>query len=533
MVEDDDISLLNLYTLEGSEEAFSELLKRHMDLVYSTALRHVHSSALAQDVVQLVFLELTQWTGRLGKNKSLSPWLYRVTCTKAIDLVRAEARRKQRESAAAEMEETNRSSESWSDVKPLLDRFMVALGESDRAALLVRFFENQSLKAVGQALGVSEDAAQKRVSRAIDKLRSQFLKNGVSLSSPMLATLLSENAVQSAPIELTSLVTKACLSGSATTVSTIVMTSIIKKTLTVSAVAIVAGFGVSQFQELEGLKKQISDLKSEILELEIARDVAVDGLDAKKTENARLRQQIKEIPKLRGDVARLSATLKARARTLTESEIGAEDLIGRVSALKEHFDLVPEHWIPELDLVSEEEWMVAATGELDHEGGLRAAMSKVRRSGENRLAHFVTEALDTYLKDHDDVFPQSLSSLRAYLDAQVTNEMLQRWQIVSGNSEAVSGFVVDSDKVITQKTAVDELFDFKTIIIGRNMGIGGTEFFPGQHRQVLISLYEKYRTEHGDSLPKSPRDLEIYAESEEEKHLVDLLHLRASVKNSP
>lgn len=197
-----DAELLRHYCRERSEEAFAELVRRNLDLVYSTALRQVRSPQLAEEVVQSVFIDLNRSAQCLAAGTILTAWLYQVARRTAVDVVRREARRQMREQIAIEMTVMNASDDDWKQIEPLLDDAMAALDETDRAAVLLRYFENKSLREVGEALGTSDDAAQKRVSRAVERLREFFAKQGVTVGASGLAVAISANAVQAAPAAL-------------------------------------------------------------------------------------------------------------------------------------------------------------------------------------------------------------------------------------------------------------------------------------------------------------------------------------------
>ena len=200
-----DLQLLKTFAADASEDAFAELTRRHVDLVYSVALRQVRSPQLAEEISQSVFIDLSKNAARLaaGKTESLTPWLYQVSRRTAIDVVRRESRRQLREQLAVELTDMNNQPSLWSQIEPMLDEAMDSLDTVERDALLLRFFENKSLREVGESSGSSEDAAQKRVCRALDRLRHFFSKRGVAVGVGSLAALLSAHAVQSAPLGLT------------------------------------------------------------------------------------------------------------------------------------------------------------------------------------------------------------------------------------------------------------------------------------------------------------------------------------------
>jgi len=206
-----DQQLLREYGENRSETAFAELVRRHVDLVYSAALRMVCDTHLAQDVTQSVFLALAQNGRRLTDRPVLSGWLHRTAQYLASKAVRTDARRRAREQEAASMNEmlSTEPDTSWEQLAPRLDAALGELNEADRDALLLRYFERKSAREMAQILGLSDEAAQKRVSRAIERVREIFSKHGVAVGASGLAALLSANAVQSAPIGLTTTISTA------------------------------------------------------------------------------------------------------------------------------------------------------------------------------------------------------------------------------------------------------------------------------------------------------------------------------------
>jgi len=197
-------NLLAEYATNGSEAAFRELVGRYLDLVYSTAFRLVDGDAhRAQDVAQTVFVDLARRARMLSKGVMLGGWLHRHTCFVAATLLRGERRRQHRERQAMELKALNEQPEpGLAHLAPVLDEAINQLGAEDRAAILLRFFEQRDLRSVGEALGSSENAAQKRVSRALDELRVLLKHRGVALSGAALGTVLVSEAVTAAPAGL-------------------------------------------------------------------------------------------------------------------------------------------------------------------------------------------------------------------------------------------------------------------------------------------------------------------------------------------
>jgi RNA polymerase sigma factor (sigma-70 family) len=213
----DSQNLLAEYGRNGSDAAFRELVARFVDLVYSTALRLVDGDThRAEDMTQTVFVNLARKARTLQADVRLGGWLHRDTYFVATTVMRGERRRQTRERQAVEMNTLEDHSEAdFSQVAPLLDEAINELGEADRTAILLRFFEQQDFRAVGQALGSGEDAARMRVTRALDKLHTLLTHRGAALSAAALGTALATEAVTAAPAGLAASVAGAVLASAA------------------------------------------------------------------------------------------------------------------------------------------------------------------------------------------------------------------------------------------------------------------------------------------------------------------------------
>jgi RNA polymerase sigma factor (sigma-70 family) len=212
-----DQQLLQDYAGSRSEPAFAELVRRHVDLVYSAALRMVCDSHLAQDVTQSVFIALANNAGQLTRHPVLSGWLHRTTQNLAANAVRTNVRRQTREQEAAAMNEllVHEPDAAWENIAPHLDIALGELSEPDRDALLLRYFERKSAREIAQTLGTSEEAAQKRVNRAVERLREFFLKRNVTIGASGLVVLISANSVQAAPTALATTISAATITKAA------------------------------------------------------------------------------------------------------------------------------------------------------------------------------------------------------------------------------------------------------------------------------------------------------------------------------
>ncbi|HEY7088599.1 MAG TPA: sigma-70 family RNA polymerase sigma factor, partial [Tepidisphaeraceae bacterium] len=250
----DEFALLQEYARSGSQDAYGRLVERYARLVYAAARRQVRDKHLAEDVTQAVFVVLAQKAGTIRPGRPLSAWLLtttRHTCSNAMRLAR---RRLAIESRAAQMRSEAMDTSDEADphsreMEVLLDEAMGRLKGRDRDALLLRFFEQKSLRDVGQMLGISEEAAQKRVTRAVDRLREFFQRRGVTtaLSAGAVATFLASRATEAAPAGLTAAISAGKIGGTAATAAlvkgAIIMTTAQKVTAAIVAVVLLLGVG--------------------------------------------------------------------------------------------------------------------------------------------------------------------------------------------------------------------------------------------------------------------------------------------------
>jgi RNA polymerase sigma factor (sigma-70 family) len=202
----DDDALLCRYAQDGDEDAFTELVRRHLNFVYAAALRQVGGDAqFAQDVTQVVFTDLAHKAAALKHHPVLKGWLFTSARFAASKLVRRERLRQAREMRAHAMQDPTRENAAsirWDEIRPVLDEALAGLKAADRDAVLLRFFESDGYAEVGTKLRISEDAARMRVERALDQLRNRLARRGVTSTSVALATMLSTQAGIAAPAGL-------------------------------------------------------------------------------------------------------------------------------------------------------------------------------------------------------------------------------------------------------------------------------------------------------------------------------------------
>jgi len=209
----DDLTLLREYARNHSEAAFATLVERHVNLVYSVALRSVRDPHLAGEITQAVFIILARKADSLGDQTILPGWLCRTARYASANALTIQRRRQHREqeafmqSALDDAANEPMPDETWNQIAPLLDSALEKLGQKDHDALVLRFFENKNFAEVGVALGASEDAAKMRVSRALEKLRKFFAKRGVRSTTAIIAVAISANSVQAAPVALAKSIT--------------------------------------------------------------------------------------------------------------------------------------------------------------------------------------------------------------------------------------------------------------------------------------------------------------------------------------
>jgi RNA polymerase sigma factor (sigma-70 family) len=208
-----DIDLVRDYVGRHSEPAFTELVRRHVNLVYSVAFRHVGDSQDAQDVTQAVFILLARKATSLRHRLTLTGWLYETTRFTSRQLLRTRNRRQSREHEAYMQTALDdpESETTWEQLAPLLEEAMAGLSEKERALIALRFFENKSITETAALLGIQEWAARKRVERAMERLRDLFAQRGMAIPAAALATSIATNSIQAAPAGLAHMAAHAAL----------------------------------------------------------------------------------------------------------------------------------------------------------------------------------------------------------------------------------------------------------------------------------------------------------------------------------
>ena len=322
MHELDDNALLREYVERDSEEAVAALVTRHINKVYSVALRHTRNPHSAEEITQAVFVILAKKANQLQRHAALSGWIYQTARLTAVTFLRSEIRRARREQEVHMQTLLNENEfDVWPQIAPLLDAAMAGLNETDRHAVVLRFFDGRSMSEVGAALGASEDAAKKRVNRAVEKLRGFFTKRGIVFPAATLTAAISANSVQAAPAMLAKTATAVAFAKGATASSSTltlikgalkIMAWTKAKTAIVSIVIVgIATFSVIQHKAQVKLREQNEALQQQMAKLQ--------------TENARLSIKPAQTPHLPAPQMQMPTA----AAALPKEDLQTTNLFGR------------------------------------------------------------------------------------------------------------------------------------------------------------------------------------------------------------
>ncbi len=526
-----DGELLRRYTETNSESAFTELVERHLALVYSAALRQVNGDAhLAQDVAQTVFAELARMAASLAGRPVLTGWLYTSAHFAAVKAVRTERRRQTYEEEAQLMNQLLADPApdlDWEKLRPVLDAAMLELNETDREAVLLRYFDNRPHADIADRLGLSENAARMRVERALEKLHSLLGRRGVSTTTALSAVILA-NAVQVAPAGLATTLSTAALAGTtvvttstATAIKTIAMTTLQKALVTVTIIAAV-GTGIYQADQASSLRDRVQKLLDQQAVLaghiQQQRDGATSRLATLLAENEQLKskQSTTELLKLRGEVTRL------RNGGNDPSDASAKALVAKVNRLKQRLEATPNAKIPELQFLTEEDWLQVASAKLDTEVDYRRALAALRNAGDSKFAAKLHSALTEFLQANSGQFPSDLTQLQGYFASPVDETILRRWEITS--PKTVSNIGVGEDGIITQKVPVDDVFDSRIAIGSR--GYGSVDFLTTLTQDLLVPVYKAFATANGGQGPADISQVLPYATTPEQQAAIQKMILR-------
>jgi RNA polymerase sigma factor (sigma-70 family) len=357
----DGKQLLAEYVKNGSEAAFRDLVGRYTNLVYSVALRLVNGDAhFAEDIAQSVFIDLARMAHNLSPEVMLGGWPHRHTCFVASKARRTDRRRQARERQAAQMNASeDHSPANLARIAPIIDDAINQLGEEDRLAILLRFFEQRDFNSVAASLGSTDDAAQKRVSRALEKLHGLLEHRGITCSAVDLAALLTAKAVAAAPAQLAATLATAALAAAPTaSAGTLAIGKIIAMTKLqlgiVSAVVAIAAIPVwMQHQSLARLRQENDSLRQQA-DQSAALSAENDRLSnlLAKAKSPATPDHLSELLKLRGEVGSLRKQLADAAK-----QKDARASIARQSAAADPIEQQKEIAIAKLNYTKG--WMLA------------------------------------------------------------------------------------------------------------------------------------------------------------------------------
>jgi len=518
-----DSELLRRYRESRCERAFTELVERHIDFVYSAARRQVGGNAdLAKDVAQQVFIELAQKASSLSPETVLTVWLYTRTRFAASKALRSEQRRHAREEKACMELQPPTPEPEWDELQPVLDTVMHELDERDRTAVLLRYFEKRPLADVGARLGLTEDAVRMRLSRALDKLRELLARRGVTSTTAALAGLLAQQTVTAAPAGLAlNIAGTALASASATTTGltlSAIMATKLKIALATAAVIALATPLVMQHQTNVKLREgtQLLRAQSEQLALTAAENTRLSNL-LREAQSQPVAQAdpSDELLKLRGDVARLREDSRELARVKAEAAANSghdpsiqatlQSLAARATALKRHLEERPQAKIPELQFVTDKQWIDAvAKGNLDTEEGIREALNRLRSSAKTTFGSMMQKALKQYAAANGGMLPNDISELQAYFNPPIDPTMLKRYELVQSGSLEESRH----DKPLISEIAapVDDEYDTRY-----DFEITGNRWrIVSKAGEALQAAAMAYANANNGLLPRDPTHLTPY-----------------------
>ncbi len=420
-----DHHLLSRYAEENSEAAFATLVERHVDLIYSAARRIVRSPQLAEEVAQAVFIDLARSARSIGSATPLVAWLHVVSRRTAIDTVRRESRRQAREAAAALLAEDTTMhppADPWTAIEPLLDEAVESLAAADRYAILLRFFGNKSLREIGTELGTTDDAAQKRVSRALEQLRDFFVRRGLPVTTAALAADLSAHAILTAPAALGSAITSAVLVGAGKVAAPMAAITLVQKSLAVAGTAALVALAVYY-----GTSRPVPPPIA-------ATPFAVAA------------------PRALTDLPPSGRSTVAPARGTPGS---SDDL--RVALLRQLFVDLPAQSLPELRLLMPADWLeVARAHELDSAADIRVALAKLRSLARKKFATHLQTALRRFTDASSGVLPDDIAQLTPHLEAPADAEMLARYA-----PKRTGRLDTSDDELIAEKPTSDVILSVK------------------------------------------------------------------------
>ncbi len=511
-----DLELLRQYFRDGSQEAFTKLVSRHVDAIYSAALRQVRSPDLASEVAQTVFLDLARRPRGLHSDAHLLSWLYLVARRRSVDIVRKEARRIRWERQAAESAALTGPNDRWPRIEALLDAAVASLSEGDRQAILLRFFEKKDFGELAQALRLSEDAAKKRVARSIDRMRQFLARRGVTTTAALIAAEIGPNAIQGAPPGLTRAISDAIMLAhpfarhAALYRSAHSLAMTLSQKVTVAAIAAAALFGgLYQNRLIRMQQRRLTALEQQ---LNITR--------------AQIRQLTSERIRL---TARLNAAQSYGDMEVTASENPTEkslkSWLARVDQLKQRFEDHPDQKIPDLKFMTDEDWLNAARENLDTEKDYRRALAAMRNAAWGHSASYIVQpALRKYADANGGAYPTDISQLQPYLSDRNDLAILQEFEVVP---QFAVNIHVGEKTVLAQRRQIDPENDAIFVVGTHGMGSAGPS---PSNETSIVPLIDAFTEANNGALPTDPSQLLPYAITPDQQRGIQNAIVRSSAR---
>jgi RNA polymerase sigma factor (sigma-70 family) len=454
-----DADLLQCFVATGSNPAFAALVQRHLPLVYATACRRLNGDThRAQDVAQLVFTLLARKAGSLRRHPSITGWLHTTTHHLATKTMRSELRRTARENTAEALRRQTGDDVAWESLRPVIDDALHDLPETERLAVLLRFFQNETFAAIGARLGLSESSARGRTDRALERLQAGLSRRGVTSTGAALGTALAAQATFAAPAGLASAIAANAAVGATGTL--LFMSTSTLKFGALSATLLAGAAGLFwQNQTNTRLRDENAALITEL------------G-NVRRTAQANERKSILVARELTAAQEELARSRTAAVAPESASNTAVVAWTARVANLRQRIASQPEQAIPELRFLSEDDWLDAARQPLETEVDYRKALAKLRNTAEQSFGNkYLQPALRRFAQNNGNAFPGDLTQLQSYFDEPIEGAILDRWTVMP--SDGIRGLRLGGTAMVSQKAAVDPDYDTRRAFGNNSMGATG------------------------------------------------------------
>jgi RNA polymerase sigma factor (sigma-70 family) len=348
MASPDDNTLLRKFADQRSESAFAELVQRHLNLVFSVAMRYAGNPSDAQDITQAVFLILAKKAGSLRQRTTLTGWFYETTRLTASQLCRTRLRQQIRDQEAYMQCNPSGGDNVWHQIAPHLEAAMSRLHERDRTLLALRFYENKTGTEAAQLLGIGADAAHKRTARALEKLRRFFAKHGVTSTTTVIGETIAANSIQAAPVGLASTISYAALSAktTATALAATKTMTILQKAFTTTATIAAAGaitYALHVQNQFRALQQQQASLLAQIQQQQQQLSDATNQIASLNDQNGSLQQNEDELLRLRAEVTRLHHGGSVPAPVVTQPQTASSSVV-QVHVKTRFYSIPDQSW---------------------------------------------------------------------------------------------------------------------------------------------------------------------------------------------